>query len=116
MPCLAQVPVNLLRAGRIFVFEPPPGVKANMLRTFSSIPVSRICKVSTGLGVELGAAATRTSGRREEAGARLAGRGALWQERCIGSVFLKRCFLLCLNLPFLPFLETCSLLCNFLVT
>lgn len=40
-----QVPVNLLRAGRIFVFEPPPGVKANMLRTFSSIPVSRICKV-----------------------------------------------------------------------
>jgi hypothetical protein len=42
---LSQVPVNLLRAGRIFVFEPPPGVKANMLRTFSSIPVSRICKV-----------------------------------------------------------------------
>ncbi|XP_041430591.1 cytoplasmic dynein 1 heavy chain 1 isoform X2 [Xenopus laevis] len=39
-----KVPVNLLRAGRIFVFEPPPGVKANMLRTFSSIPVSRICK------------------------------------------------------------------------
>lgn len=42
---LPQVPVNLLRAGRIFVFEPPPGVKANMLRTFSSIPVARICKV-----------------------------------------------------------------------
>uniref|UniRef100_A0A2K6TE78 Cytoplasmic dynein 1 heavy chain 1 n=1 Tax=Saimiri boliviensis boliviensis TaxID=39432 RepID=A0A2K6TE78_SAIBB len=41
---LRKVPVNLLRAGRIFVFEPPPGVKANMLRTFSSIPVSRICK------------------------------------------------------------------------
>uniref|UniRef100_A0A8D0MPF5 Cytoplasmic dynein 1 heavy chain 1 n=1 Tax=Sus scrofa TaxID=9823 RepID=A0A8D0MPF5_PIG len=39
-----KVPVNLLRAGRIFVFEPPPGVKANMLRTFSSVPVSRICK------------------------------------------------------------------------
>ncbi|TNN61008.1 Cytoplasmic dynein 1 heavy chain 1 [Liparis tanakae] len=38
------VPVNLLRAGRIFVFEPPPGVKANMLRTFSSIPVARMCK------------------------------------------------------------------------
>lgn len=37
--------MNLLRAGRIFVFEPPPGVKANMLRTFSSIPVSRMCKV-----------------------------------------------------------------------
>lgn len=41
--------MNLLRAGRIFVFEPPPGVKANMLRTFSSIPVSRICKVKTAL-------------------------------------------------------------------
>lgn len=41
-----QVPVNLLRAGRIFVFEPPPGVKANMLRTFSSIPVARMCKVT----------------------------------------------------------------------
>lgn len=39
--------MNLLRAGRIFVFEPPPGVKANMLRTFSSIPVARICKVRT---------------------------------------------------------------------
>ncbi len=38
--------MNLLRAGRIFVFEPPPGVKANMLRTFSSIPVARMCKVS----------------------------------------------------------------------
>ena len=45
----SQVPVNLLRAGRIFVFEPPPGVKANMLRTFSSIPVARMCKV-TGTG------------------------------------------------------------------
>lgn len=39
--------MNLLRAGRIFVFEPPPGVKANMLRTFSSIPVSRMCKVTS---------------------------------------------------------------------
>ncbi|XP_061071728.1 cytoplasmic dynein 1 heavy chain 1 isoform X2 [Conger conger] len=39
-----KVPVNLLRAGRVFVFEPPPGVKANMLRTFSSIPVARMCK------------------------------------------------------------------------
>lgn len=42
---LPQVPVNLLRAGRIFVFEPPPGMKANMLRTFSNIPVARMCKV-----------------------------------------------------------------------
>lgn len=39
--------MNLLRAGRIFVFEPPPGVKANMLRTFSSIPVARMCKVTS---------------------------------------------------------------------
>lgn len=46
------MPVNLLRAGRIFVFEPPPGVKANMLRTFSSIPVSRICKVKIAVCVE----------------------------------------------------------------
>lgn len=41
--------MNLLRAGRIFVFEPPPGMKANMLRTFSSIPVARMCKVSSML-------------------------------------------------------------------
>ncbi|XP_072172912.1 cytoplasmic dynein 1 heavy chain 1-like [Diadema setosum] len=39
-----KVPVNLLRAGRIFVFEPPPGVKANLLRTFSTVPVSRMNK------------------------------------------------------------------------
>lgn len=32
-----KVPVNLLRAGRIFVFEPPPGIKANLLRTFSTV-------------------------------------------------------------------------------
>lgn len=31
------VPVNLLRAGRIIVFEPPPGVKANLLRTFNTV-------------------------------------------------------------------------------
>lgn len=33
----SSVPVNLLRAGRIFVFEPPPGVKANLLRTFNTV-------------------------------------------------------------------------------
>ena len=32
-----KVPVNLLRAGRIFVFEPPPGIRANLLRTFSTV-------------------------------------------------------------------------------
>lgn len=39
-----RVPVNLLRAGRIFVFEPPPGIRANLLRTFSTVPVARMMK------------------------------------------------------------------------
>jgi dynein heavy chain 1 len=39
-----KVPVNLLRAGRIFVFEPPPGIRANLLRTFSTIPAARMMK------------------------------------------------------------------------
>ncbi|XP_074612492.1 cytoplasmic dynein 1 heavy chain 1-like isoform X2 [Acropora palmata] len=39
-----KVPVNLLRASRVFVFEPPPGVKANLLRTFSAVPAPRMCK------------------------------------------------------------------------
>jgi len=40
-----KVPVNLLRAGRVFVFEPPPGVKANLLSTFSRVAVpSRVEK------------------------------------------------------------------------
>ncbi|EMR09626.1 hypothetical protein PNEG_02210 [Pneumocystis murina B123] len=37
---LRQVPINLLRMSRIMVFEPPPGIKASMLNTFGSIPVS----------------------------------------------------------------------------
>lgn len=41
-----KVPVNLLRAGRIFVFEPAAGVKANLLRTFSILPATRMNKVS----------------------------------------------------------------------
>jgi len=41
-----QLPVNLLRAGRVFVFEPPPGVRANLLRTFSTLPASRMSRVS----------------------------------------------------------------------
>lgn len=32
-----KIPVNLLRAGRILVFEPPPGIRANLLRTFNSV-------------------------------------------------------------------------------
>lgn len=39
-----KLPVNLLRAGRIFTFEPPPGVKANLVRTFATIPASRYFK------------------------------------------------------------------------
>jgi dynein heavy chain 1 len=39
-----KIPVNLIRAGRVFVFEPPPGIKANLLRTFNNIPASRMMK------------------------------------------------------------------------
>lgn len=39
-----KLPVNLLRAGRIFVFEPPPGIRANLLRTFSTVPANRMMK------------------------------------------------------------------------
>ncbi|KAK7504322.1 hypothetical protein BaRGS_00004626, partial [Batillaria attramentaria] len=39
-----KIPTNLLRAGRVFVFEPPPGVSANLMRTFSTVPASRMCK------------------------------------------------------------------------
>lgn len=39
-----KIPSNLLRLGRAFVFEPPPGIKANLLRTLSFIPPSRMNK------------------------------------------------------------------------
>ena len=39
-----KLPVNLLRAGRIFTYEPPPGVRANLLRTFSMVFASRMMK------------------------------------------------------------------------
>lgn len=32
-----KLPVNLLRAGRVVVFEPPPGIRANLLRTFATV-------------------------------------------------------------------------------
>ena len=38
--------MNLLRASRAFVYEPPPGIKANVLRTFSTIPSARMCQVT----------------------------------------------------------------------
>ena len=37
--------MNLLRCSRIFTFEPPPGVKASLLRTFSAVPAARMAKV-----------------------------------------------------------------------
>ena len=40
-----QVPVNLLRASRVFTFEPPPGIRANLIRTFSTVPAARMCRV-----------------------------------------------------------------------
>ncbi|THD25348.1 Dynein heavy chain 1 cytosolic [Fasciola hepatica] len=39
-----KLPVNLLRAGRVFVFEPPPGIKSSLLRTFANIPNNRISR------------------------------------------------------------------------
>eukprot|EP01088_Endostelium_zonatum_P017115 TRINITY_DN4896_c0_g2_i4.p1 TRINITY_DN4896_c0_g2~~TRINITY_DN4896_c0_g2_i4.p1 ORF type:complete len:1566 (-),score=517.57 TRINITY_DN4896_c0_g2_i4:241-4938(-) len=37
-----QLPASLLRESQIFVFEPPPGIKANLLHTFNSIPSERM--------------------------------------------------------------------------
>lgn len=39
-----NIPSNLLRLGRAFVFEPPPGIKANLQRTLSVIPSVRMNK------------------------------------------------------------------------
>ena len=45
MPRSFQVPVNLLRVSHIMTFEPPPGVKANLVRTFGTVHAARMCKV-----------------------------------------------------------------------
>ncbi|KAI9017153.1 dynein heavy chain [Gaertneriomyces semiglobifer] len=37
-----KVPVNLLRASRILMFEPLPGLKANVNQSLTSIPISRL--------------------------------------------------------------------------
>ncbi len=37
-----KLPSNLLRLGRCFVFEPPPGIRANLTRTLSVIPSVRM--------------------------------------------------------------------------
>jgi dynein heavy chain 1 len=39
-----KLPSNLLRLSQIFVFEPPPGVKANLQHTFAAIPAARMDK------------------------------------------------------------------------
>lgn len=39
-----KLPANLLRLSQVFVFEPPPGIKANMQHTFSAIPAARMDK------------------------------------------------------------------------
>ncbi|XP_019853431.1 PREDICTED: cytoplasmic dynein 1 heavy chain 1-like isoform X1 [Amphimedon queenslandica] len=39
-----KIPVNLLRTSQILTFEPPPGIKANLIRTFATVPVTRMCR------------------------------------------------------------------------
>ncbi|CAO0793713.1 unnamed protein product [Mucor circinelloides] len=39
-----KVPVNLLRMSRILMFEPPPGIKANLQESLGSIPPSRLSR------------------------------------------------------------------------
>ncbi|KAJ3385444.1 hypothetical protein HDU84_002244 [Entophlyctis sp. JEL0112] len=41
------VPVNLIRQSRTVMFEPPPGIKANLHETLSSIPKARVTKGPT---------------------------------------------------------------------
>merc|ERR1719193_2940621 len=45
MEIIPKIPTNLIRSGRVFVFEPPPGIKANLFRTFATVPAARMCKV-----------------------------------------------------------------------
>lgn len=52
MEITPKLPVNLLRAGRVFVFEPPPGIRANLLRTFGQVSAKLfVCKVNTRDGI-----------------------------------------------------------------
>jgi dynein heavy chain 1 len=39
-----KLPANLLRMSQVFVFEPPPGIKANLQHTFANVPASRMDK------------------------------------------------------------------------
>ncbi|XP_004348847.1 dynein heavy chain [Capsaspora owczarzaki ATCC 30864] len=42
-----KTPLSLVRQSRAFMFELPPGIKANMLRTFSSVPSARMAAQPT---------------------------------------------------------------------
>jgi dynein heavy chain 1 len=42
MEVTANISVNLLRLSRIFVFQSPFGVKANLLRVVASVPPTRM--------------------------------------------------------------------------
>src|SRR3954466_15992471 len=44
---LVAVPVNLLRMSRVLMFEPPPGIKANLQESLKSIPSTRWSKGPT---------------------------------------------------------------------
>ncbi|KAL3321193.1 Cytoplasmic dynein 1 heavy chain 1 [Cichlidogyrus casuarinus] len=50
MEITPKIPVNLIRAGRVLVFEPPPGIKASLLRTLASVPASRMCRAPSERG------------------------------------------------------------------
>ena len=41
---LSQIPVNLLRVSQILTFESPAGIKGNLIRTFTTVPVTRMCR------------------------------------------------------------------------
>ena len=41
---LSQILVNLLRASQILTFESPAGIKGNLIRTFTTVPVTRMCR------------------------------------------------------------------------
>ena len=41
---LSQIPVNLLRASQMLTFESPAGIKGNLIRTFTTVPVTRMCR------------------------------------------------------------------------
>ena len=41
---LSQILVNLLRASQILTFESPAGIKGNLIRTFATVPVTRMCR------------------------------------------------------------------------